>query len=40
MRPTGIVMIELYHFLSAAFLLILASALAVGGHSGRYVRRR
>jgi len=31
MRPTGIVMIALYHFLSAAFLLILASALAVGG---------
>src|SRR5271167_5463 len=29
--PTGIVMIALYHFLSAAFLLILASALAVGG---------
>jgi len=31
MRPTGIVMIAVYHFLSAAFLVILASALAVGG---------
>jgi len=31
MRPTGIVLIALYHFLAAAFLVFLAVALAVGG---------
>ena len=31
MRPTGVVLIALYHFLSAAFLVIFAVALALGG---------
>jgi hypothetical protein len=31
MRPTGIVLIALYHFLAAAFLVIVAIALGVGG---------
>jgi hypothetical protein len=31
MRPTGIVLIAIYHFLSAAFLVMLAITLAVGG---------
>jgi hypothetical protein len=31
MRPTGIVLIALYHFLAAAFLVLLAVTLAVGG---------
>jgi len=31
MRPTGIVLIALYHYLAAAFLVMLAIALAVGG---------
>lgn len=31
MRPAGIVLIAIYHFLSAAFLVMLAIALAVGG---------
>ncbi len=31
MRPTGIVLIAIYHFLTAAFLVCLAIALAVGG---------
>jgi hypothetical protein len=31
MRPTGIVFIAIYHFLAAAFLGIVAIALAVGG---------
>jgi hypothetical protein len=31
MRPTGIVLIAIYHFLAAAFLVFLAIALGVGG---------
>jgi len=31
MRPTGIVLIAIYHFLAAAFLVCLAIALGVGG---------
>lgn len=31
MRPTGIVLIAIYHYLSAAFLGMVAIALAVGG---------
>ena len=31
MRPTGVVLIALYHFLSGIFLVLLAIALAVGG---------
>ena len=31
MRPTGVVLIAIYHFLSALFLVILAFALGVGG---------
>jgi hypothetical protein len=31
MRPTGIVLIALYHFLAPAFLLCVARALGVGG---------
>jgi hypothetical protein len=31
MRPTGIVLIALYHFLSALFLVFLAGSLAIGG---------
>ena len=31
MRPTGIVLIALYHFVSAAFLVLLAVSLVVGG---------
>ncbi|MGB8771588.1 MAG: hypothetical protein WCC92_18395 [Candidatus Korobacteraceae bacterium] len=31
MRPTGIVLIAIYHFLAAAFLVFAAIALAVGG---------
>ena len=31
MRPTGIVLIAVYHFLAAAFLVLLAITLAVGG---------
>jgi len=31
MRPTGVVLIAIYHFLSAAFLLLCAIALMVGG---------
>ena len=31
MRPTGIVLIAIYHFISAAFLVMLAITLAVGG---------
>ncbi|HUH64579.1 MAG TPA: hypothetical protein VLZ50_16345, partial [Terracidiphilus sp.] len=31
MRPTGVVLIAIYHFLSAAFLIFLAIALGVGG---------
>lgn len=31
MRPTGIVLIALYHFVTAAFLVLLAITLAVGG---------
>ena len=31
MRPTGIVLIALYHFLAAAFLVFVAIALGVGG---------
>ncbi len=31
MRPTGITLIALYHFLSAAFLVCVAFALAIGG---------
>jgi hypothetical protein len=31
MRPTGIVLIALYHFIAAAFLVIVAIALGVGG---------
>jgi hypothetical protein len=31
MRPTGIVLIALYHFVSAGFLVFLAVSLAIGG---------
>ncbi len=31
MRPTEIVLIAIYHFLAAAFLICVAIALAVGG---------
>ena len=31
MRPTGVILIALYHFLSALFLVLLSIALAVGG---------
>jgi len=31
MRPTGIVLIALYHFLSAVFLVLLALSLVIGG---------
>jgi hypothetical protein len=31
MRPTGVTLIALYHFLSALFLVLFASFLAVGG---------
>jgi|SRR5579862_301057 len=31
MRPTGVVLIALYHFLTAVFLVLLAIALVVGG---------
>jgi len=31
LRPTGVVLIAVYHFLSALFLLLLAISLAVGG---------
>jgi len=31
MRPTGVVLIAFYHFLAAAFLVIVAITLAVGG---------
>ncbi len=31
MRPTGIVLIAIYHFLTAAFLLMLAVGIALGG---------
>jgi len=31
MRPTGVVLIAFYHFLSGAFLVLFAIALAVGG---------
>ena len=31
MRPTGVVLIALYHFLSALFLVLLATFLVVGG---------
>ncbi len=31
MRPTGIVLIAIYHFLAAAFLVCLAIALGIGG---------
>ena len=31
MRPTGIVLIAIYHFLAAAFLVLIAITLAVGG---------
>ena len=31
MRPTGIVLIAIYHFLAAAFLGLIAITLAVGG---------
>ncbi len=31
MRPTGVVLIAIYHFIGAAFLLLLAVTLAVGG---------
>jgi hypothetical protein len=31
MRPTGIILIAIYHFLAAAFLVFLAIALGVGG---------
>lgn len=31
MRPTGIVLIALYHFLSAVFLVLLAISLVIGG---------
>jgi hypothetical protein len=31
MRPTGVVLIALYHFLSALFLVLLAISLVVGG---------
>jgi hypothetical protein len=31
MRPTGIVLIAIYHFLAVAFLMLLAIALGVGG---------
>lgn len=31
MRPTGVVLIALYHFLSAVFLVLFAISLAVGG---------
>lgn len=32
MRPTGIVLIALYHFLSAVFLVLLALSLVIGGN--------
>ena len=31
MRPTGVVLIAIYHFVGAAFLLLLAASLVVGG---------
>ena len=31
MRPTGVVLIAIYHFIGAAFLLLLAVSLVVGG---------
>jgi hypothetical protein len=31
MRPTGVVLIALYHFLSAVFLVLLAISLVIGG---------
>ncbi len=31
MRPTGVVLIAIYHFLTAAVLLLIAAALVVGG---------